>query len=162
MIITQFQFTDIEDDEKALIKEFCNQIKSMMVLKLNTKINRKKISLRLNYIEENANWITWNKSKKYNTSVQDILTNIVDAIIPVEYKDNLWKIEINSNILIPNSYTSIDRLIRFINYGDNVCAGTGMFTKLEQEYGHHQLNAIWNYFIIKELGHPAQSKIIAR
>ena len=80
----------------------------------------------------------------------------------VEYKDNLWKIEINSNILIPNSYTSIDRLIRFINYGDNVCAGTGMFTKLEQEYGHHQLNAIWNYFIIKELGHPAQSKIIAR
>lgn len=160
MILLQFQFIDVQEDEMQLVPEFCKYLKHMLLVKLNTKINRRKLSLRLQYIENEVDWINWIKNKKYNTSVQDIVDAITQAIVATEYKDNIWKIEVNQNVLIPNTYTSIDKLIRFINFGDNVCKGTGMFTNLEHEYRHQQLNAIWNFFVIKELGHNATTRII--
>ena len=160
MMILQFQYINLEENEKEIIPDFCEFLKSLMLVKLNTKINRKKISLRLKYMEEEAKWINWNNTAKYNTSVQDIIDTISDAIIAVPYKNNLWKIEVNRNVVIPNSYTSIDRLIRFLNYGDIKCKATGMFTVLEHEYKHQKLNALWNYFVIKELGYNPTSNII--
>lgn len=160
MMILQFQFTNLQEDEKEIIPDFCEFLKSLMLAKLNTKINRKKISLRLKYIEEEAKWINWDNNRKYNTSVQDIIETIMKAIIAVPYKNNLWKIEVDANVLIPDSYTSIDRLIRFLNYGDIKCKATGMFTNLEHEYKHQKLNAMWNYYIMRELGHNAVSNII--
>jgi len=160
MMILQFQFTNLEDNEKEIIPDFCEFLKDLMLAKLNTKINRKKISLRLKYIEEEAKWINWDNNKKYNTSVTDIIESISQSIIAVPYKNNLWKIEIDGNVLIPNSFTSIDRLARFLNYGDIKCRATGIFTNLEHEYRHQKLNAIWNYFIVKELGYNPTSNII--
>ena len=160
MMILQFQFTNLDEKEKEIIPDFCEFVKNLMLAKLNTKINRKKISLRLKYMEEEARWINWNNNKKYSTSVEDIINSIMESIVAVPYKNNLWKIEVNSNELIPNSYTSIDRLIRFLNYGDTKYKATGIFTNLEHEYRHQKLNAIWNYFIMRELGHNAVSTII--
>lgn len=162
MVILQFQFSGLSDDEREIIPEYCDYLKEVVLAKLNTKINRKKISLRLKYIEEEATWIDWVKNKKYNITVQDIIDSIYEAIIVVPYKNNLWKLEVNSNVCIPNSYTSIDRLIRFLNYGDLKCRATGIFTNIENEYNHKQLNAIWNYQTLKLLGHPSESKIIAK
>jgi len=159
MVILQFQFTNLIEEEREIIPDFCEFLKSLMLAKLNTKINRKKISLRLKYMEDEARWINWN-NKKYSTSVQDIIDSIILSLVAVPYKNNLWKIEVNTNVLIPNSYTSIDRLIRFLNYGDIKCKATGMFTKLEHEYRHQKLNGIWNYFILKELGYNTTSTII--
>ena len=160
MMILQFQYINLDADEKEIIPDFCEFVKSLMLTKLNTKVNRKKISLRLKYIEEEAKWINWNNTSKYSTSVQDIIETISDAIITVPYKNNIWKIEVNRNVVIPNSYTSIDRLIRFLNYGDTKCKATGMFTTLEHEYRHQKLNALWNYYVIKELGYNPTSNII--
>lgn len=160
MMILQFQFTNLTEKERELIPNFCEFFKNMILVKLNTKINRKKISLRLKYMEEEASWIDWESNKKYNTSVTDIIDTISQSIIAVPYKNNVWKIEINSNVLIPNSYTSIDRLVRFLNYGDTKYKATGMFTNIEHEYRHQKLNALWNWFILKELGYNTSSLII--
>lgn len=160
MMILQFQFANLQENEKKIVPDFCEFLKDLMLAKLNTKINRKKISLRLKYIEEDVNWINWNSSKKYDTNVSNIINSIINSIIAIPYKNNIWKLEIDSNVLIPNSCTSIDKLIRFLNYGDNKFKATGIFTNLEHEYRHQRLNAIWNYYVLNELGYNPISTII--
>lgn len=160
MVILQFQFTDLTDNEQEIIPDFCKFLKYLMLAKLNTKINRKKISLRLKYIIEEASWVKWDNNKKYNTDLNDVIDAIMKSIVAVPYKNNIWKIEVNSNILIPNSYTSIDRLIRFLNYGDTKCKATGMFTNLEHEYNYKKLCSIWTFYVMNELGSTTSAKII--
>jgi hypothetical protein len=84
------------------------------------------------------------------------------ALTYKQHRENKWCLAINDSMLIPHSNTSIDRLVRFINYGDNNQRATGMFTKLEHEINHKELNHLWQLFTIKSLGCMSQAKIIAR
>lgn len=161
MMILQFQILNTTDEEQDQVKEFCYWLCSVLYSKIDTKINRRKISLRINYILEQVTWVKWN-SDKYNLSVSAIMRAIRDSIDIEQQRDNMWKIQINPNILIPYSNTSIDRLIRFINYGDNKQRATGMFTNLEREFNHKELNSMWQLFILRNLGSMSQAKIISR
>ena len=161
MMLLQFQFTNTTQEEREVIPDFCEWLCDILFSKINTKINRKKISLRLNYILEQVNWINWGKNK-YSLSTSDIIDAIYESITYKQYKDNIWKIFIDTNILIPYSYTSIDRLIRFINYGDNKQRGTGIFPGLEQDYNFKQLNGLWEIYCMKNLNSSTDVKIITR
>ncbi len=161
MMIIQFQFTNTTDDEQELIPYFCDWLSSVLYSNIDTKINRKKISLRLDYIINKAQWINWN-SDKYNITVSEIMSAIRDSITYEQYRNNTWKMIINPNILIPRSNTSIDRLVRFLNFGDNVQRATGIFTNLEREYNHSKLNILWNMYVLKHLGGMSNAKIISR
>lgn len=161
MVILQFQFTNTTDEEQDLVPKFCNWLSQVIYSNIDTKINRKKISLRLNYILDKAQWVNWEKDK-YNLSVSDIMQKINTSIYCEQYRKNIWKIRINPNINIPHSTTSIDRLIRFINYGDNYMRGTGMFSNLEHKYNHTELMSMWQMFCMKNLGIMSYAKIITR
>lgn len=160
MMLVQMQFTDITEPERDLIPDFCEWLCSVIFSDVNNKINRKKISLRMKYILESVDWVNWN-SDKYSLTTMDILNSIKDAITFNEYKNNIWKIEINPNIIIPYSNTSIDRLVRFLNFGDSKQRGTGMFS-LEKKYDYKKLNSLWQIFLIRNLGTMTTSKIITR
>lgn len=161
MMLLQFQFTNTTEEEREIIPDFCKWLCLVLFSSINTKINRKKISLRINYILEKVDWVSWDKNK-YSLSTIEIMDAIADSFTYEQYKDNLWKILINANNLIPHSFTSIDRLIRFINYGDNKQRGTGMFTKLEQEFNHNKLNTMWAMYCMKHLGKMTDVKIISK
>ena len=161
MMILQFQILNTTYEEQDQVKEFCYWLCSVLYSKIDTKINRRKISLRINYILEQVTWVKWN-SDKYNLSVSAIMRAIRDSIDIEQQRDNMWKIQINPNVLIPYSNTSIDRLIRFINYGDNKQRATGIFTNLEREFNHKELNSMWQLFILRNLGSMSQAKIISR
>ena len=94
--------------------------------------------------------------------MSDIIDNICKAFIARPYKTNIWKIETNGSILIPNTYTSIDRLIRFLNYGDSKCKATGIFSKLEQEFNYQKINTLWKYYILNETGRTTSVEILTR
>lgn len=160
MVILQFQFTNITDEEAKLIPEFCNFLKIKIISELNTKVNRKKVQLRLKYIQEKATWISWQKGKKYELSIKDIFDTISQSMIYKAYKNNIYKIEIDSNMLIPYTYTSIDRLVRFLNFGDNECYATGIFTNIEHKYNHNQLYVLWAYYVLSNLHTNTNAKII--
>lgn len=161
MVIIQFQFTNTTDEEQELIPDFCNWLCSILYSKIDTKINRKKIYLRLDYLLNQANWINWGKDKD-NITVSEIMTAIYDSMTYQQHRDNNWKICINTNVLIPHSFTSIDRLIRFLNYGDNFQRATGIFTNLEHEYNYNKLNILWNMYTLRQLGGMSNAKIISR
>ena len=161
MMILQFQFIDLQEEEQNVIPDFCESVKQLILAKLKSKINMKKISLRLKYIEEgNVNWVSWQPHKQYNTTTIELIETIVDSIKVVPYKNNIWKLETDNATVIPNSYTLMDKFIRFLNYGDNKCKATGIFTDIEHEYRHQRLNALWNYYILKEFGYNPSSTII--
>lgn len=161
MVILQFQFTDLQEEERQLIPDFCDWLKMFMFNKLYSKMNMRKIGLRLEYIENNdLPWISWKPNKKYDTTVMDLIENIIDSIIATPHKNNVWKLETDNVTVIPNSYTLIEKFIRFVNYGDNKCKATGIFTNMEQEYRHQKLNALWKHYVLKEYGYIPDSIIV--
>ena len=161
MVILQFQFTNIDEDDLEIIQEFCDFIIDSILVTINKKINLKKINARMKYLYNDVNWIDWFGNKKYDTSALDLIQTVNSSLRAVSYKANLWKIEVNSNILIPNSSTSIDRFIRYLNYGDAHSRATGIFTDVENYFNHSKLNSLWCYFNLK-YGHTSNAKIIAK
>lgn len=157
MLINQFQFTNITDEELKLIPDFCEFLCQHMFAKLDNKINRRKIQLRLNYLST-VPWIQWIKDPIIGTS--EILKAIEKSFNYEEGNYNIWKIKTNSKIYIPNSVTPIDRLIRFLDFGDLKCHGTGMFTKLKEEYSASKLTTLWQLYIMNNLGYISHVKII--
>ena len=162
MLILQYQFTNIDDSDSSLMEDFGEFVIQRILETINTKINRKKISIRLKYMIEDAKWINWYGSKKYDTTVQDLMQAVADSFKVVPYKYNLWKIEIDPNVLIPNSSTSIDRFIRFLNYGDTKNKATGIFTKLENNFNHNKLKTLWQFYNFSQLGGLSTAEIIAK
>ena len=112
MLIKQIQFTETTEEENELIPDFLNWVCKQMYSSINTKINRKKIQLRIKYLYE-VQWINWTGSEY--TDVQTLMETIYKSFYVEEYKNNIWKISIDNNILIPNTTTSISRFVRFYN-----------------------------------------------
>ena len=162
MMLIQFQFMDIDEDDLEAIPEYCGYVINQIINTIDTKINRLKINARLSYIINKVSWINWNGSNRYNTTADDLMNAIKDGIIATEYKNNLWKIEIDSTKLIPNSSTSIDRFIRFLNYGDSYTRATGIFTKLEKDFNHIKLMSLWKYFAFQKFGEISSVQIISK
>ena len=65
MVLLQFKFINLTDDEQQLISAFNTWLCDVVFNKIYTKINRKKVSLRLNYILNDVRWIQW-QNNKYN------------------------------------------------------------------------------------------------
>ena len=161
MLLLQYQFVDIESErERELFEEFGTWLCDLMYSQLNTMINRRKISLRMKYLYD-VSWIFWHKNKKYDTGVNDIMHAIEKSLICTPHRNNVWTIHIDNNVLIPNSNSSIDRVVRFLNYGDMQNKATGMFTNIASYYRHEKLNGLWKIFVSQNLGYVTNTKIIA-
>jgi len=150
MLIKQIQFTNCTEEELGLIPDFLEWLIDNMYMKLNTKINRRKITLRLKYLME-VPWISWNK-KTDITDTQTIMECIYDSFSYEEQNYGLWVLTTNSNVILPNTTTSFDRIIRFLEYGDIKFNATGMFNKLNNEYNYHKINNLWKTFILTKYG----------
>ena len=146
MLIKQIQFTNCTEEELELIPDFLEWLIDNMYAKLNTKINRRKIQLRIKYLLQ-VPWIRWNK-KTDITDTQTIMQCIYDSFSYEEQNHGLWVLTTNSNIILPNTSTSFDRIIRFIEYGDMKFNATGMFNKLKKEYDYYKINNLWKTFIL--------------
>lgn len=159
MMILQYQILDTSEEELEVIPKFNQWLCDQIFEYINTKINRRKIQLRLNYMYK-VPWIQW-KGTKYLDEL-DIMNYIYKSLKYTEHKDNLFIIETNIDIKIPNTNTCIDRLIRFLEYGDRQIKPINMLSKMEQSFNHSKLNSLWRLFVLNELGYMSQSKIIAR
>ena len=157
MLIRQFQFINISDEEIELIPDFCEFLCQTMFEKIDTKINRRKIQLRISYLYK-VPWIEWKRNEVIG--VKEIMKSIFDSFSYDEYKNNIWKIYTNSNVYIPNTYTLMDRLIRFLDFGDMNYHATGMFSTLKKEYNAKKLNTLWQIFIMNRLGNMSDVEII--
>lgn len=159
MIIIQFQINNFDEYERKLIYSFCEWLKNDIIFNyIDTKLTEDKIKSRIPYIQK-ASWINW-KTKKRNINYNSIMKAILDSFIIREYKNNIFKIETNSNVNIPNTNTSIDRFIRFINSGDSIKPATDIFTNIQWKINAGYLNSLWRMYILTELGYLTNSRLV--
>lgn len=158
MILFQFQFSNIENDkEYELIPHFCRWLCEQIYARIDTTINRKKIQLRLKYLYT-VPWIKWIKHKY--TDTETIMNTIHKCLFYKQYRGNVWKIQTDTNIVLPNTITSFDRIIRFINYGDAKISATGILTIIQQYYTFSELQSLWQLYCMQELGYMTDTRII--
>lgn len=147
MLIKQIQFTNCTEEELELIPDFMEWLIDNIYSYMNNKINRRKIQLRLKYLST-VPWIHW-ISENY-TDVQTIMENIYESFTYEEQQYGKWVLTTNSNIVLPHTSTSIDRIIRFLEYGDIKFNATGMFNKIKNEYKFHKVNNLWKMFLLSK------------
>lgn len=147
MLIKQIQFTNCTEEELELIPDFMEWLIDNIYSYMNNKINRRKIQLRLKYLST-VPWIHWT-SENY-TDVQTIMENIYESFTYEEQQYGKWVLTTNSNVILPHTSTSIDRIIRFLEYGDIKFNATGMFNKIKNEYKFHKVNNLWKMFLLSK------------
>lgn len=147
MLIKQIQFTNCTEEELELIPDFMEWLIDSIYSYMNNKINRRKIQLRLKYLST-VPWIHWT-GENY-TDVQTIMENIYESFTYEEQQYGKWVLTTNSNIVLPHTSTSIDRIIRFLEYGDMKFNATGMFNKIKNEYKFHKVNNLWRMFLLSK------------
>lgn len=158
MIIFQFQFVDIESEkEQEIMEDFCKWLCEEIYSRINTKVNRRKIQLRIKYLFT-VPWITW-KGTPY-IDVETIMRSIKESLTYKQYRKNVWRIVTNTNKVIPNTVTSMDRLIRFLNYGDKNAGATGILTLLQKYFDYNQLQSSWRLYCLDKLGYLTDTKIV--
>lgn len=159
MMITQFQFTETfeEDDAVEVIPDFCKWLCDILYSYVDTKLNRRKIQLRIKYLYT-VPWIKWDKSKY--TDTQTILETFRKSLIVEQYRKNIWRIRTDTTTLLPNTSTSVDRVTRFIEYGDSNIHGTGIITKASYKIIGINLQTLWRTYCLQELGYLSDIQII--
>lgn len=158
MLFLQIQFSNTTEEEKDIIPLFLEWVKDQMFSYINTFIVRKKIQLRINYIYD-VDWINWNKKTKY-IDVETIMNTLYSSFYIKQYKNNLWKIETDVDIRIPNTFTSFSKLLRFLNSGDLNVKGIGLTNMIHQNFSSKKLINLWQIYVHKELGKLTFAKII--
>lgn len=158
MMLLQFQLTNTSKEEKEIMLEFGDWLCEQIYSDINTYINRRKIQLKIPYLYQ-VNWISWANSKYIDTEM--IMNSIHTSLIAKPQRNNICKLIIDNNVLIPNTYTSIDKLIRFLNFGDTIYKGSGMFTTIIHKYNNKKLNNLWKIFATRELGIMSRGEIIS-
>lgn len=155
MLIFQFEYEKLNEEEQELIYDFGEFLKDIVYSEIFTKTNMLKIKLRIPYLYT-VRWIQWIKRK---ITIEQIFDTINNSFKFVKHKDNIWILELDTSVLIPNTQTSMSRLIRFLEYGDLQYKGMNMFKKLEHKYNWNKLNSLWSMYCLKHLGNLPESKI---
>lgn len=158
MLLFQFQFSQVENEkEYEIIPNFCKWLCEQVYARIDTAVNRRKIQLRISYLYT-VPWIKWLKPVYIDTEM--IMESIHKSLTYKQYRGNVWKIETNTTMLIPNTKTNFDRLIRFINFGDAQITATGIFTLIQEHYTFYELQNLWYIYCLKELGYTSETRII--
>ena len=99
MLIFQFQYEHLDEEEYELIPDFGEFLKDIVYSEIFTNMNILKIKLRIPYVYT-VPWIQWIKRK---ITIEQIMDNIRNTFKFVEHKDNVWILELDTSNLIPNT-----------------------------------------------------------
>ena len=156
-MIIRMQFENTNTSEYSSIKDFLRWLCDKIYIYLSREANRKKIELRIKYIE-NISWIEWTEAK---TLTAGEILQAIKSSFKIRRKNLTWEIYFDNKIKIPHTNTPLIKLISFIEFGDENVAGTGMFQYVRRKFTHKQLNAWWvGYYMLKEGKYP-KSRIIS-
>lgn len=155
MVILQYQFVNMNDKEVELIPQFNDWMCSYIKKYISTTTNYRKIQIRIPYLYK-VSWMKWTRK---STDVGTLINTILSSIYWEMHDKNYVVIKTN-NILIPNTKTSVSRLIRFLNYGDINNKGIGLITNVVNKINKSQIMSLWQVFVVRHAGYIPKSKII--
>lgn len=158
MMLT-YRINTSDDKELKLVGKFNEQLIQYITDMIDTKQLTRLLLLRRNYIVDEATWIEWRTSKP-NINVKQIASLILEAFKIEKDNKGRFNITFDNNIIIPNTNTSLARLIRFLNVGDNKIRGAGFLSNILIKINNFKINELWQSFIFQELGYITVNKIV--
>lgn len=156
-MIVRMQFQDLTDDEHKLIRGFLKWLCEKIFIYLNRDANRKRIRMRLEYIKK-LGWISWTDTKDIT---EDEILQAIKQSFRIRKRKLTWYIEFDDRVMIPHTRTPITKLIRFIDHGDGIVAGTGMIQFVKRQFNVIQLNKWWVGYVMLKLNVYTKGKIIS-
>lgn len=142
-------------DEQQLVTEFCD----MIVGSIRQDIYRNIIPIKLELLKEhiiNASWMKWIR-KPTDINMMQLIKFALSHLNYSRRGTNEFIIKFD-NVLIPNSNTSLDSVIRFIDMGNEVSVCTTFITKIFNEY-RDNLNDYWQSYVYLKLKKHTTSTI---
>lgn len=146
-MVIEFNTKYMSKRQKEIIPEFLDGLVAQLKREIVRSTSLSKLLIRERYIL-NATWIRW-KKKPRHINMKSLVNYIVGSIQWVE-RDNSYIIEVNRAKLIPNSYTSIYALARFLDRGNNLIKGTSFISKVFHKY-RLKINDYWKSFVSLKL-----------
>ena len=147
------------DEELKLIGKFNEQLIQYITDMIDIKQLTRLLLLRRNYIVDEATWIEWRTSKP-NLNVKEIASLILEAFKVEKDNKGRFNLTLDNKIMIPYTNTSLARLVRFLNVGDNKIKGTGFLSNILIKLNNFKINELWQSFIFQELGYITVNKVV--
>lgn len=112
-------------------------------------LNKEKIKIRLQYIEE-QNLINYYEPQQLKITVDKFLQEVISSLEFKRFK-NTYIIRMNPHKTLYNSSTPIDFLVRLVDKGDNNISGCYEFSKLFFKYQKNIYDYYRSFCLFKEL-----------
>lgn len=130
--------------ERNLIPDFMDGLISQIKRDIKSSVVASKFIVREQDVL-NASWIRW-KIKPRHIRMKSLMLYVTSNLEWVQRRNNQFVIQINKLAKIPNSYTSIDTLARFLDKGNNVTPGTYFISKVLAKY-RENINDYWKAYV---------------
>lgn len=131
--------------ETQTAHKFCKYIIHWIKKDFMAGRNRESIQLRLDLLQ-NASWMKWIGKPKKITAESFI--SYVNSCLSYTVRQNNFLIYIDDRKLLPGSYTPISKVIRYIDYGNELVPGCMFFTSILRGY-RKSIDTFWFAFKIK-------------
>ncbi len=142
-MIIEFNLESMSRRQKEIIPEFLDGLISQLKREIVRSTTTSKLLIKEQYILD-ASWIRWKKKPKH-IKMKSLINYIIGCIHWIE-RDNKYIIEVDRLRMIPNSYTSVYALARFLDRGNNVMRGTAFMSKVFHKY-RLNINDYWKSFV---------------
>lgn len=160
MILLEYRLAKVSSSQLEYIQGF-NQylINNIYDNIINTKFTRTKIMIRLKNIDKKVNWIRWTNNIK-SIDIDDLMDLIKNNIEVKAYKNNIYKIIIDKYVLIPNTLTPLERLLRYIEFGDTKTKGIRLLNYIKQQYTFNTINSLFSMYMLVQTKEFNKSQLV--
>lgn len=160
MILLEYRLAKVSSNQLEYIQGF-NQylINNIYDNIINTKFTRTKIMIRLKNIDKKVNWIRWTNNIK-SIDIDDLMDLIKNNIEVKAYKNNIYKIIIDKYVLIPNTLTPLERLLRYIEFGDTKTKGIRLLNYIKQQYTFNTINSLFSMYMLVQTKEFNKSQLV--
>lgn len=160
MLLLEYRLAKVSSNQLEYIQGF-NQylINNIYDNIINTKFIRTKIMIRLKNIDKKVNWIRWTNNIK-SINIDDLMNLIKNNIEVKAYKNNIYKIIIDKYVLIPNTLTPLERLLRYIEFGDTKTKGIGLLNYIKQQYTFNTINSLFSMYMLVQTKEYNKSQLV--
>lgn len=140
-----------------LIDDFCDAIVIDIKRSVIQNLNTMKINSRGKYLLDKS-WINWIRRPELVNAMKIALL-IVRHIRWRNIKGNLYVIEINPKVYLPNTRNKLTQIAKFLDYGDMSISGTHFISSVFNKY-RSKMNDYWKAYVSRRLGRIETNEII--
>lgn len=128
---------------------FCKYIIHWIKRDFKSRRNREAIQLRLDLLQH-ASWMKWiGNPHKIDA---ETFVSYVNSCLSYTVRQNTFIIYIDDRKVLPGTYTPISKVLRYVDYGNELVPGCMIFTSILRSY-RKSIDTFWFVYKLK-----AQSK----